>query len=82
MEMWKFGDYKHYTSLDLLTAIFNIPSSKSDMDGSQVNATYYKDNNLEKIKDYCVRDVEVLAQLYLKLRRIEVSQPIIIQHAE
>ncbi len=82
MEMWKFGDYKHYTSLDLLTAIFNIPSSKSDMDGSQVNATYYKDKNLEKIKDYCVRDVEVLAQLYLKLRRIEVSQPIIIQHAE
>ena len=82
LEMWKFGDYKHYTSLDLLTAIFNIPSSKSDMDGSQVNATYYKDKNLEKIKNYCVRDVEVLAQLYLKLRRIEVSQPIIIQHAE
>ncbi len=82
MEMWKFGDYKHYTSLDLLTALFNIPSSKSDMDGSQVNATYYRDNNLEKIKDYCVRDVEVLAQLYLKLKRIEVNQPIIIQHAE
>jgi len=48
MEMWKFGDYKHYTSLDLLTAIFNIPSSKSDMDGSQVNAVYYRDKNLEK----------------------------------
>jgi 3'-5' exonuclease len=82
MEMWKFGDYKHYTSLDLLTAIFNIPSSKSDMDGSQVNTVYYRDKNLEKIKDYCVRDVEVLAQLYLKLRQIEVGKPIIIQHAE
>ncbi|HOX81744.1 MAG TPA: 3'-5' exonuclease [Chryseolinea sp.] len=82
MEMWKFGDYKHYTSLDLLTALFNIPSSKSDMDGSQVNAVYYRDKNLPKIKDYCVRDVEVLAQLYLKLKQIEVGRPIIIQHAE
>lgn len=81
MEMWKFGDFKHYTSLDLLTALFNIPSSKSDMDGSQVNAVYYRDKNLEKIKNYCVRDVEVLAQLYLKLRQIEVNRPIIIQHA-
>lgn len=68
MEMWKFGDYKHFTSLDLLAAIFNIPSSKSDMDGSQVNHVYYKDNNLEKIKNYCVSDVVVLTQLYLKLK--------------
>lgn len=68
MEMWKFGDYKNFTSLDLLAAIFNIPSSKSDMDGSQVNHVYYKDNNLEKIKNYCVSDVVVLAQLYLKLK--------------
>jgi 3'-5' exonuclease len=81
MEMWKFGDFKHYTSLDLLTALFNIPSSKSDMDGSQVNSVYYEDKNLEKIKDYCVRDVEVLAQLYLKLRQIETGKRIIIQHA-
>ena len=66
--MWKFGDYKHYTSLDLLASIFNIPSSKSDIDGSQVNAVYYQDKNLLKIKDYCVRDVVVLAQLYLKMK--------------
>jgi len=70
MELWKFGDYKHYTSLDLLAAIFNIPSSKSDMDGSQVNGVYYKEKNLEKIKAYCVSDVVVLAQLYLKIKGI------------
>lgn len=70
MEMWKFGDYKHYTSLDLLTAIFNIPSSKSDMDGSQVNAVYYRDKNLDKIKTYCVSDVVVLTQLYLKMKNL------------
>jgi 3'-5' exonuclease len=62
------GRNKHYTSLDLLAAIFNIPSSKSDMDGSQVNGVYYKEKNLEKIKDYCVNDVIVLAQLFLKLK--------------
>jgi 3'-5' exonuclease len=68
MELWKFGDYKHFTSLDLLATIFNIPSSKTDMDGSQVNHVYYQENNLEKIKDYCVSDVVVLTQLYLKLK--------------
>lgn len=68
MEMWKFGDYKHYTSLDLLAAIFNVPSSKGDMDGSQVNQVYYQEKNLEKIRTYCISDVVVLAQLFLKLK--------------
>lgn len=68
LEMWKFGDYKHYTSLDLLAAIFNISSSKNGMDGSQVNAVYYKDKDLERIKNYCISDVVVLAQLYLRLK--------------
>lgn len=68
MELWKFGDYKHYTSLDLLAAIFNIPSSKNDMDGSQVNSVYYHEKNFEKIRNYCVSDVVVLMQLFLKLK--------------
>jgi DNA polymerase elongation subunit (family B) len=68
MEMWKFGDYKHFTSLDLLATIFNIPSSKIDIDGSQVNRVYHIEQNLEKISQYCRRDVVVLAQLFLKLR--------------
>jgi hypothetical protein len=68
MEMWKFGDYKNFTSLDLLAAIFNIPSSKSDIDGSKVNHAYYVEKNLEKIKDYCLRDVAVLAHVYIRLK--------------
>lgn len=68
MEMWKFGDYKHYTSLDLLACIFNVPSSKSDMDGSKVNQVYYQEKDLEKIKTYCLSDVIVLAQLFLKMK--------------
>lgn len=72
MEMWKFGDYKHYTSLDLLATIFNIPSSKNDMHGSKVNEVYYKEHNLEKITNYCIGDVVVLAQLYLKLKGLSI----------
>jgi 3'-5' exonuclease len=68
MELWKFGDYKHFTSLDLLAAIFGIPTSKNDMDGSRVNHVYHKENDLQKISDYCRGDVVVLAQLFLKLR--------------
>lgn len=80
MEMWKFGDYKHYTSLDLLAAIFNIPSSKADIDGSQVNAVYHKEKGLLKIKDYCVRDVVVLAQLFLKMKCISLDKELVVNH--
>lgn len=74
MEMWKFGDHKHYTSLDLLAAIFNISTSKSDMDGSQVNQVYYQEKNLEKIANYCVGDVLALSQLYLKLKGMDLIE--------
>lgn len=81
LEMWKFGDYKHYTALDLLAAIFNIPSSKGGMDGSKVNYAYHVEHKLEEIKDYCVRDIVVLAQLFAKLKSISIGDPLIIQSA-
>jgi predicted PolB exonuclease-like 3'-5' exonuclease len=67
LEMWKFGDYKHFTSLDLLAALFDIPSSKQEIDGSMVSHTYHVDKDIEKINRYCLADVVVLAQLYLKM---------------
>ncbi|HEY9045971.1 MAG TPA: 3'-5' exonuclease [Ohtaekwangia sp.] len=81
MELWKFGDYKHFTSLELLATIFNIPSSKNDIDGSKVNQVYYIERDLARIKDYCLRDVEVLAQLFLKLRGIQLDQALVVQAA-
>jgi len=72
MEMWKFGDYKHYTSLDLLLALFNIPSSKGLMDGSKVNEVYYHEKNLKKIAEYCVNDVVAIAQLFLKMKGLNL----------
>lgn len=67
MELWKFGDYKNFTSLDLLAELFEVESSKADIDGSQVNHVYYVENDLERITAYCKRDVAVLAKVYLKL---------------
>jgi 3'-5' exonuclease len=81
MELWKFGDYKHYTSLDLLAAIFNIPSSKSDFDGSMVNEVYHRENGLDRIKEYCLRDVVVLAQLFLKMKCIQLDRELIVNNA-
>lgn len=63
MEMWKFGDYKNYTSLNLLSYIFNIPSPKDDIDGSMVYETFYVKKGLERIVRYCEKDVITVAQL-------------------
>lgn len=63
MELWKFGDFKSYTSLDLLTTIFNIPTPKDDIDGSMVGNVYWEEKNLERIKNYCQKDVLAIAQL-------------------
>lgn len=64
MEMWKFGDYKNFSSLDLLAHIFGIPSPKDDMNGSMVAKTFYEDSDLERIEKYCLKDVITLARVY------------------
>ncbi len=66
LELWKFGDYKHYTSLDLLSAIFDIPSPKDDIDGSQVHEVYWTSHDLNRIKTYCEKDVLTIVQLMLR----------------
>lgn len=68
MELWKFGDYKHYTSIKLLTEVLGIPTPKDDIDGSQVAHVYYKENDLERIKIYCEKDTLAVAQIFRKLR--------------
>ena len=80
MELWKFGDYKSYTSLDLLTAIFDIPTPKDDIDGSQVGKVYWEQHDLERIRNYCQKDVLAIAQLmrrYLNLPLIKDEQVVI-----
>lgn len=67
LELWKFGDFKHYTSLNLLAAIFNIPSPKDDIDGSMVRDVYYEENDLERIVTYCEKDVVTVANVLLSM---------------
>lgn len=69
LELWKFGDYKHYTSLKLLTKILGIPSPKGDIDGSQVAHVYYVEKDIDRIITYCEKDTIAVAQIFLRLRR-------------
>ncbi|HCX98920.1 MAG TPA: 3'-5' exonuclease [Bacteroidales bacterium] len=75
MELWKFGDYKHYTSLNLLTHIFNIPTPKDDIDGSQVAEVFYKEKDLDRIVRYCEKDVLAVAQLLLRYKNVPTIDP-------
>jgi len=68
MELWKFGDYKNYTSLNLLTHVFNIPTPKDDIDGSMVADVYWKEKNINRIVTYCEKDVLAVAQLILRYK--------------
>jgi len=68
LELWKFGDYKHYTSLKLLTHVLNIPSPKEDIDGSEVRNVYYNEKDIDRIAKYCERDVVAVAQIFLRMR--------------
>ncbi len=69
LELWKFGDYKHFTSLKLLTKILGIPSPKGDIDGSQVAQVYYVEKDIDRIVTYCEKDTIAVAQLFLRFRR-------------
>jgi uncharacterized protein YprB with RNaseH-like and TPR domain len=65
LELWKFGDYKHYTSLKLLTNILGIPSPKDDINGSEVANVYYKEKDVQRIVTYCEKDTIAVAQILL-----------------
>ena len=79
LELWKFGDYKNYTALKLLTAVFGIPTPKDDIDGSQVAEVYYKEKDVNRIAIYCQKDVVATAQVFLKLNGMELIKSEYIQ---
>ena len=72
LELWKFGDYKHYTSLKLLTSILGVPSPKDDIDGSEVANVYYKEKNIQRIVSYCEKDTIAVAQILLRFNNQEL----------
>lgn len=68
LELWKFGDYKSYTSLLLLATVLGIPTPKDDIDGSMVWDVYWNENNLQRIVTYCQKDVLTIAQIFLRFK--------------
>lgn len=72
LELWKFGDYKHFTSLKLLTKVLGVPSPKDDIDGSEVARVFYEEKDIDRIITYCEKDVIAVAQIFLRLRREEL----------
>ena len=75
MELWKFGDYKSYTSLNLLAHVLGIPTPKDDIDGSMVGHIYWNSQDIKRIAEYCQKDVITLTQIYLRLTREALILP-------
>lgn len=71
LHLWRFGDYKNYTSLDLLANVLNIPSPKDSMDGSMVHEQYFEYDNLAGIRKYCEKDVVTVAKVFLRMRQLD-----------
>lgn len=74
LQWWKFGDHKNYISLNLLANILGIATSKDDIDGSMVQHVYYKDNDLQRIVEYCQKDVVVVAQVIQRFKNLPLLQ--------
>ena len=72
LELWKFGDYKHYTSLKLLASILGLENPKDDIDGSKINHTFYVEKNIQKIITYCQKDVITTMQVFFKILQISI----------
>lgn len=72
LQCWKFGDYKNYISLNLLAHVLNVPTSKTDMDGSMVQSVYYEEKDLPRIVHYCERDVSVVANVLLRFKNLPI----------
>lgn len=74
LDLWKFGDYKHFTSLDLLAHLFGIPSPKEDMSGADGARVYYEEGDIGRIQKYCERDVLTVAQLLLRFMQLPLVE--------
>ena len=81
LDFWKFGDYKNFASLKLLTAVFGIPTPKDDIDGSQVARVFYLEDDLPRITAYCQKDVQATAQVWLRMNGLETFNPENIEYA-
>lgn len=74
MQLWRFGEFRNYTSLKLLAAVMGIPTPKDDIDGSMVGKVYWETGDVQRIADYCQKDVLTVAQLLLKFKGLPLIE--------
>lgn len=74
LQLWKFGDYKNFTSLKLLAHLFQLATPKDDIEGKDVAHVYWIEKDLARIQTYCQKDVLTTAQLFLKFNQIPLLQ--------
>lgn len=74
MQLWRFGDFKNYTSLKLMTAVMGIPTPKDDIDGSMVGKVYWQDKDLKRIANYCQKDVVAVGQLLMRFKGVPLLE--------
>ncbi len=72
LQFWKFGEYKNFTSVDLLSSVLHIPTPKDDIDGSEVANVYWQQNNLERIVKYCSKDIVTVGQILMRLNGMKL----------
>ena len=80
LDLWRFGDFKNYTSLKLLTKLFEIPSPKDDIDGSEVGRVFWEEDDVERIARYCEKDVLAVVQLMLRFQRMPLIEKLNVVH--
>jgi len=76
--LWRFGDYKNYTSLALLAAVLDVPTPKDDIDGSDIHEVYWKEENLKRIVTYCEKDVLTVAKVFLRIKNAKLPEELIV----
>jgi hypothetical protein len=74
MQLWRFGEFRNYTSLKLLAAVMGVPTPKDDIDGSMVGKVYWETGDVQRIADYCQKDVLTVAQLLLKFKGLPLIE--------
>ncbi len=79
LTLWKFGDYKHYTSLALLAHVLGIPTPKDDIDGSMVHDIFWNEQDLHRIARYCEKDVVTSAKVLAKLLRVDIDKDLLVE---
>ena len=71
-EIWQYGSYTSIGSLDLLCTCLGIESPKDgEITGDKVHKSYWEENKLSEISEYCEKDVNVLIEFIKKLKNLK-----------